>query len=48
MCVNRIFPRPLGEGLPDLIENVFHCKAEEADPLFQDMIPSLVFTSPET
>ena len=46
MFVNRLFPRPIGEGLPDLIENVFQFRAADADPVFQELIPSAVFTYP--
>ena len=44
--INRILPRQLGDGKPDLIENVLPFRPDYADATIFDDLPSLVFTSP--
>jgi hypothetical protein len=41
--INRLFPRPLGDGRPDLIENIFMFQQDGAE-VFHDLLPSAVFT----
>ncbi len=42
--INRIFPRPLNDGNPDLVENVINFKADFAHPKIFEDLPSCVFT----
>jgi hypothetical protein len=44
ILVNRLFPRALNMGQPDLIENVLQFLAGYADPIFIDEFPSPVYT----
>ena len=46
MRVNRLFPRPVNDSLPDLIENVFHFSAADSDLIFHDLLPSSILHSP--
>jgi hypothetical protein len=44
ILVNRLLPRALNMGQPDLIENVLQFLSSYADPIFVDEFPSLVYT----
>jgi len=44
ILVNRLFPRFLNMGQPDLIENVLQFLSGYADPIFIDEFPSPVYT----
>ncbi|MBA7703465.1 hypothetical protein ES703_112251 [subsurface metagenome] len=44
ILVNRLFPRVLNMGQPDLIENVLQFLSGYADPIFIDEFPSSVYT----
>ena len=44
ILVNRLFPRALDMGQPDLIENVLQFLAGYADPIFIDEFASAVYT----
>jgi len=44
VLVNRLYPRPLGDGEPDLVENVLGQLADYADISLSSTYPGLVFT----
>ena len=43
--VNRLYARPLGNGVPDLIENVVQMKDRGVHPSIFDLFPSCIFTT---
>lgn len=43
--VNRLYPRSLGAGDPDLVENAIQFRADFADPSIFDWFPSRIFTA---
>jgi len=44
----RLYPRALGDGAPDLIESTVSFVAEFSDAVLPTLLPSSVFTHPET
>lgn len=43
--VNRLYPRALGHGAPDLIENVIQMKSYGVHPSIFDLFPTCIFTN---